>query len=195
MSISQFSRLSEKFLQSILLKMNYDNIQKICLISNDFKSICQYEKFWRAKFIHDYGFSPDNIENDKIKEYYINFGSVYVFGKNNEYNFGNLYTSNILSIGSKKDIIYTPPKRIKNIKNIKNISRGVTHTILLNTILLNTNNEAYVFGSNKYGQLGLGDNIDRDVYTKIPNMKFIQALCGQYMSIFIIMLGLVVNHF
>ncbi len=38
--------------------MNYDNIQKICLISNDFFNICQLDRFWRAKFIHDYGFNP-----------------------------------------------------------------------------------------------------------------------------------------
>ncbi len=36
MSISQFARLPEELLQSILLKVNYDNIKKLCLISNDF---------------------------------------------------------------------------------------------------------------------------------------------------------------
>ncbi len=57
MSRSQFSRLPEELLQSILLNMDYDNIKKSCSVSNYFFNICQLDNLWRAKFIHDYGFN------------------------------------------------------------------------------------------------------------------------------------------
>jgi alpha-tubulin suppressor-like RCC1 family protein len=49
-----------------------------------------------------------------------------------------------------------------NLGKIKNIYCGGYHNIILND-----NNELYVCGFNYYGQLGLGDYNDRNVYTKL----------------------------
>ncbi len=58
MNKSQFSRLPEELLYILLFKMDYDNIQKLRSISDDIKNISESNNFWRAKFIHDYGFNP-----------------------------------------------------------------------------------------------------------------------------------------
>ncbi len=49
-----------------------------------------------------------------------------------------------------------------NLGMIKNIYCSSNHNIILNE-----NNELFVCGQNLYGQLGLGDNEDRNIYTKL----------------------------
>ncbi len=56
--------------------------------------------------------------------------------------------------------IYT--KLEHNFGKIKNIHCGDNHNIILNE-----NNELYVCGDNYYGQLGLCDNNNRNIYTKL----------------------------
>ena len=80
MSIYQFSRLPEELLQEILLQSNYDNIQKLCSISNDFMNICMLDKFWRFKFIHDYGFNPPTKGlTQTLEQIYLNQNNVFFF--------------------------------------------------------------------------------------------------------------------
>src|SRR5436853_94237 len=62
---------------------------------------------------------------------------------------------------------------------IKNMSTGDLHSL----ILTNTG-QIYVFGSNEYGQLGLSDNIDKNVPTLIPNLnQIVQIAAGFYHSL------------
>jgi alpha-tubulin suppressor-like RCC1 family protein len=39
-------------------------------------------------------------------------------------------------------------------------------------------NNIWVCGNNKHGQLGLGDNVNRKILTKIPNIKAKEIFCG-----------------
>jgi alpha-tubulin suppressor-like RCC1 family protein len=40
-----------------------------------------------------------------------------------------------------------------------------------NTVIIDLNNNVWIFGCNYYGQLGLDDTIERNVPTQIPNIK------------------------
>jgi alpha-tubulin suppressor-like RCC1 family protein len=42
---------------------------------------------------------------------------------------------------------------------------------MLHTIVVNLNDDIFAFGYNKYGQLGLGDDENRNIPTKIPNLR------------------------
>ena len=168
MSISQFSRLPEELLQSILLKMNYDNIQKICLISNDFINVCRLDTFWRAKFIHDYGFNPPTIGlTQSLKEIYLNQNNILSFGNND---MGQLGLNNINKYESTKI-------QINNLDiKAKFVSCGGYHTVLIDM-----DNNIWSFGHNFYGQLGLGydgDNTNRNIPTKINGIKAKYVSCG-----------------
>lgn len=58
------------------------------------------------------------------------------------------------------------PTRIPKIENITQVSAGLDHSLALNK-----DGYVYSFGSNNKGQLGLGDNIDRDIPTLIPDLS------------------------
>ncbi len=120
MSRSQFERLPEELLQSILLKMNYDNIQKICLISNDFLIYVNMIIFWRVKFIYDYGFNPPIIGlTQSLEEIYLN--------QNNVLSFGNNYSG---QLGLGDNVNMNEPTKINNIK-AKSVSCGGNHIVLI----------------------------------------------------------------
>lgn len=59
-------------------------------------------------------------------------------------------------------------------KFIIQVAAGPNHTAILTD-----EGEVYVFGGNKYGELGMGDNIYRDTFTKIPGYNnVVQISCG-----------------
>ena len=51
------------------------------------------------------------------------------------------------------------------------------------TIIIDLDNNVWGFGSNKDGQLGLGDNQDRSIPTQVPNFKAQQVSVGNYHSV------------
>ena len=181
MSIYQFARLPEELLQEILLHSNYDNIQKLCSISNDFKSICILDKFWRAKIIHDYGFNPPTTGlvglTSILEEIYLYQNNILSFGKND---YGQL------GLGNNTD--RSIPTQINYMK-AKYVSCGNSHTVLIDM-----NNNVWSFGFNKHGQLGLGDNVSRNAKTlqvhleeptKINGIKAKSVSCGEFHTILI----------
>jgi alpha-tubulin suppressor-like RCC1 family protein len=61
---------------------------------------------------------------------------------------------------------------LQNFK-VKSIIAGSDHTIAIDL-----NDDVWVFGDNKFGQLGLGDRINRNIPTKIPNFKAKSIVAG-----------------
>jgi alpha-tubulin suppressor-like RCC1 family protein len=87
-----------------------------------------------------------------------------------------------LGLGDNKNRnTYTKIKH--NFGKIKNIYCGDHHNIILTD-----NNELYVCGYNYYGQLGLGDNNNRNTYTKLEHNfgKIINIYCGDHHNIILI---------
>ncbi len=165
MSIYQFSRLPKELLQEILLQINYNNIQKLCSISNDFMSICRLNKFWRAKFIHDYGFNPPIIGLTSTLE------KIYLY-QNNILSFGSNYFG---QLGLGDNYSRSKPTHINYIK-AKFVSCGNNYTVLIDI-----NNNVWAFGFNYHGELGLGDNTNSRYIskpTKINDIKAKSISCG-----------------
>ena len=90
----------------------------------------------------------------------------YVFGDNN---YGKL------GLGSQYTIIYNPTELTIPNEQIISITCGDDHTVVLTL-----SRKCYVFGSNEYGQLGLGGNKGSYIPYEltIPNEKIIFVTCG-----------------
>eukprot|EP01084_Bolivina_argentea_P181886 314098_1 len=89
----------------------------------------------------------------------------------------------------------TTPTHIKFDTKIKHISCGWSHNIFINN-----NDELYVFGSNAYGALGIGDKVNNDKYKRVwkpivneyfgdNNINIMSAECGGEYSVCIDRLG------
>ena len=85
-----------------------------------------------------------------------NTGKIYAFGLNNYGQLG-LKSSNRINIPT---LVQEAPN------NIIQISIGIYHSLILRV-----DGKIYAFGLNNLGQLGLGDNISRNIPTLIPNFN------------------------
>jgi alpha-tubulin suppressor-like RCC1 family protein len=92
---------------------------------------------------------------------------VWTFG-NNRYGQLGLYDENFRAIPTKI------PAGAFGLPKFKNIFAGGYHTMAIDF-----NNEVWVCGSNADGQLGLGDNKNRSIPTKIPNFKANEISAGR----------------
>ena len=96
-------------------------------------------------------------------------GKVYSFGRNNEG-----------AHGHKEDVVF-PPKIIPSLHNIQSVDCGLFHTLCVDN-----NNTVYSFGSNYFGQLGVGKDSRSLVFThepqclNLPPIK--QICCGGYFN-------------
>lgn len=66
-------------------------------------------------------------------------------------------------------------EKLCQMRNTKYISAGQDHSLIYNS-----KGEIYSFGGNNYGQLGLGDNIDRNVPTLITGLNNIIDVSADY---------------
>jgi alpha-tubulin suppressor-like RCC1 family protein len=57
--------------------------------------------------------------------------------------------------------------------NVLSVTCGARHTIIITK-----NNELYSCGDNDYGQLGLGDNNNRNIFTKVDIPNVLSVACG-----------------
>lgn len=102
------------------------------------------------------GFSHSLVLNNK--------GQVYSFGDNFSGKLG--LTGNYDTIETEEgNILVVIPTLIKGFNNIVKVIAGFDFSFLINDI-----GQVYAFGDNNYGQLGLGDKVDRDIPTLIPNL-------------------------
>ena len=157
------SLLPEEILQETFLDSHYDDIKRLCATSKEFALLCKSDRFWRAKFKHDFGFNPQvtRLNPKSLEEIYLNQGKIWVFGYNK---YGQL--------GLGDNIDRNIPTKIPNIY-AKSVSCGTDHTVIIDI-----NNEVWSFGKNEYGQLGLRDNIDRNIPTKIAGIFAKSVSCG-----------------
>ena len=179
--VSYLSLLPEEILQETLLNLEYDNIKRLCATSTNYIKICKSDEFWRAKFIHDHGFNPPITGLDKsLENIYLNQNTVLSFGTN--------WTGE-LGLGDNTE--RNTPTKIPSIK--RRVAYAATFNIiaksvssgLYNTVIIDMNNEVWSFGDNDMGQLGLGDNINRNTPTKIPSFLAKSVSCGSNHTVII----------
>eukprot|EP00760_Papus_ankaliazontas_P004095 PhM_4_TR11690/c0_g1_i1/m.23729 len=90
-----------------------------------------------------------------------------------------LNRSGALGIGLDDDTVATEhPVRV-NISNVASLAAGDAHFLATTQT-----GDLYAWGANQHGQLGLGDQLDRAVPERVPNMiGILSAACGDYHSV------------
>lgn len=170
--MSSFDLLSDDSIRDIALHLSLPEINYLGLTNSRFnRIICRDEGFWRLKFIYDFDFNPIDYRGSWL-QLYQRYGNVWLYP-----------TGRYEPVGSEQDKKIDKPTRIQNINLLgkaKQVSIGVTHTVLIDI-----HNNVWSWGSNKYGELGLGHTQDQSVPTKIPNFRAKQVSAGHYNTIII----------
>lgn len=148
----------------ILLPLDYQDILNTCQSSLYLNHICQSDKFWKLKFIHDFAYSPPKPrENDTMRDVYEKSNNLLGFGSNDE---GQLST-----VGNNHQILIND-RPVK----IKSIACGGLHSLIIDT-----HDYVWSFGSNFYGQLGHNNSFPSQVF----DIKAKMISCGTFSSLMI----------
>ncbi len=84
-------------------------------------------------------------------------GKLWVWGNNEDGQLG---------LGIEDKVVYTPSQVTSITEKVESVSAGDTHTHIVTS-----NGSLYVAGSNKYGQLGIGQNIEKsNSYVKVSKL-------------------------
>src|SRR5205085_1974865 len=90
------------------------------------------------------------------------------------FSFGNNINGQ-LGLGNN-DLIQLRPKAIPNLNNIIQVATGWNHSLVLSS-----DGKVYSFGENQFGNLGLGDNVNKNIPTLIQTLNNIsQISAGTY---------------
>lgn len=117
-------------------------------------------------------FSPTKVETlSNVKDISAGFGhslvllengDVYSFGRNTDGELGRGNNDNNISV----------PMKISSLSNVKSIYADAT----AQSMVILDNGDVYAFGSNNFGQLGLGDKIKRNSPTKISSLSNVKTV-------------------
>ena len=169
----------------------------------------KYEYYYNTELL-DFYYKMDNLQTNKLIKPYTEFIDSYIFEPNNKGYYIDTINENIvythisnlnhisqITIGWYDTFILTPNNNVYKIdKNIdKNIDivankvdelNNIIHicTDAEHTLALTKDGYVYSHGQNTFGQLGLGDNSNRKVFTKITSLfDVIQISVGSYHSL------------
>jgi len=146
-----FASLPNELLISVALSLSSREIYNLCQTDQRFNElICDNQYFWQHKFYHDYG--KIVIQSTDWKTIYQKFLNVWGFGNNKNGQLGNIKTTDT-------------PTVINDFK-AKSIFAGFA-----SSAFIDVNNNAWVFGRNSTGELGLGDKNKRYQPTLLPYKK------------------------
>ena len=155
------SSLPKDIVGDILLNLPVGDVQKLASTDSNLNSMLQNNKsFWRKRFEQDYSENADKADNwlDKYKNNVFS----YMLG----YRLGMTYFDSPIH----KLACGTP----------LHISAGYTHIVVLDT-----ENNVWVFGDNTEGQLGLGKAVKDSDGQKLPGIKAKEVATGKYHTLLI----------
>ena len=189
-----FDNLPSDQLVLIALELQSSQILYFCNSNNRFnKVICHNDRFWHLKFIRDFGL-PDypitdwksaykdhgstikltNMTRIGVKFKYITSSRTHMMGIDLD---DNIWT--IEQRIYQDAVLQVRPMIMHDIKG-KSVSSGIFHNIVIDL-----DDNVWAIGDNTFGELGLGDNERRNVYTQIPNLKAKAVSCGDYQTLII----------
>lgn len=238
MDMNYFDYIPDDQVLLIAVELDSTRIAYLCRTNIRFSNIiCNNNRFWQLKFIHDFG-----IPNYRISDWksaYENYGTTIILNEriplkikckyitckynrvvmidldNNvwaifddvileredepfllvqipdikgkfvataaEYLMIIDFDDNIfvMNHGSPGKLENNHPVRLDNLK-AKFAAGGYNHSMIIDL-----DNNVWSFGHNELGQLGLGDNLNRDTLTQIPNLKGKFISCGSDHTIII----------
>lgn len=105
--------------------------------------------------------------------------SLVVLQNGDVYSFGHSGDGKLGLLEPPGRTTFNTPQKIDSLGSAKAVATGVTHSLVLLE-----NGDLYTFGSNSYGELGLGDTEDRSFPTKVEALsgvaKIVDATYGAY---------------
>jgi len=157
--------LPEDYLFTLALSLFLPEIYHLSLTNKQLKRlIIENDYFWQQKFVNDH---PSHI-NHQEQNYQGSWKSLYQ-------QFLNLWAfGNIIAYASNKRKM---PNIVFNFK-VKQVSVGYNHVVLLDF-----DNNCWIYGNNGFGQLGLGNNDNIIQPTMIPSFKALHVAAGNQYTI------------
>ena len=111
--------ISEYPINEILYNLSYNEIIDFCLVNMKYSEICNDDKFWRQKFIHDFKYNPSSEILNMKKYYKIKEDSklelVYNDAEQTEYSFINGTRKNVHQIVGIPFDLLTLKKLVENV--------------------------------------------------------------------------------
>lgn len=177
--------MNEDILFQIAINLPIKDVIYLCQTNIHYnKLLCDNQRFWKIKYIKDFGSTFIVIDN--WKEAYIHFGNTYKLGLNviapaNKVGLITDKEPKPILVSYKEyawyqwisNYLYKRPTILKS----KKITCGHVHTLVIDI-----NDDIWVFGENRHYQLGLG------YYNNTPtklNRKALDIASGGYHNLFI----------
>jgi alpha-tubulin suppressor-like RCC1 family protein len=172
--------MNEDILFQIAINLPIKDVIHLCQSNIKYNELlCDNQRFWKMKYRKDFG--PNTIFISDWKEAYIHFGNTYGLGF-------NVITGNRITDKEPNPILvsykeYAWYQLISNYYNkpailkTKKITCGHLHTVVIDI-----NNDIWVFGENRHQQLGV------KYYPNLPsklNKKALDIASGGYHNLFI----------
>jgi alpha-tubulin suppressor-like RCC1 family protein len=162
---SYFNRINDE-LTHITHNLLIDDIINLSLVNSKFnRCLWQNDLFWMSKLSSELGIVTEKPKEKRSKDgfwrnLYFNSFTIWVVGQNFDLKFG---------------IINKEVSQLTQMPNLKAIQIKSSNG---HTVAIDLNNNIYVWGKNRYGELGLGDTRDRYVPTLLPGIKARSIACG-----------------
>lgn len=158
--INYFTYLPDETILQTALDLPLNNILNFCLTNDRFnRIICNDNFFWKNKFIKDYGnIETENITNWKLL--YLNTNNIWIFTDNEK-----LAT-----------YISSPHEGL-----VSHLTNTIAFDIGLSdnhSVVINNNNNIFVWGYNNFGQLGIGTTDSIDNQYKLNYIKAKKVSCS-----------------
>lgn len=191
--------LPDELIQLQALQLDLRSLMNLCRASRRFHElICQNNNFWRQKFIHDHGFELPHT--GCWQELYLSFDSVWISRRaTSPLTRDGVFSAPTKILGLQAEdvsvgggriftidragrgwIVDEPGETLLSSLRLKQISIGVEYTLLIDI-----HDQVWAFGSGRYGELGLGDNLDRMTPTFISSVSAKQVSAGYSHSLLI----------
>ncbi len=193
--MSLFEYVPEELLLKTLEYYPVCDIPLVCNVTPTFNRLCQKDSFlnlMRRLLGEKTGYNTSEFTMDQLKRLCkIKLYDTIVAGNNNSfligyinpgvYGFGNNRNSQ-LGLGPGADTQVTIPTLIPNLDHIVEIASSYNHTLALNRF-----KQVYVFGDNRFGQLGSSNPKTTNLPTLIPGLNnIVSVACGLSHSLFLI---------
>lgn len=174
--INFFQFLPAETILSIALTLPISSITALCSVDTRFNSIiCANEYFWKSKYIRDFGNVTFQVDN--WKNLYLNSGDVWVL---TDIEIATRVVTNDLSgISDKFKSIIAISGQLKDIRGL-DVALSGSHFVVIDY-----NNDVWVWGSSTDGQLGVGTYGYISQPYKLDYIKAKHAACSKFATILI----------
>lgn len=178
-TLNYLSVVPDEIVFDIALDASMNDIYNLCQLESRFNYLlCNNERFWKEKFIRDYGYIPETNKMSWKELYEISMNTLYIYGyisSNVRYaKMSNADHSIVFIDGNAKKFQVNSTNPRMTVKALS-VSCGDKHIMYIDL-----HHNLWGIGENLYGQLGLGDSEKRHLPEIIPGIKAKYVSAGTY---------------